>query len=84
MTGRTTSTSPGLRKRVNVSVDHDRMGASITISAPQSGEPPITIDEIDQALKESNVLFGVDEAAIASAYVRRNVESAASEKVGPQ
>ena len=64
MSGTETTSATGLRKRTKVVVSRDRMNASLTVSSPQDGEPPITPDEIHHALADGNVSFGVDESAI--------------------
>lgn len=52
------------RIRVNVTVSKDNMTASIFMRKPKSEEPPITSDEIMEALKSSGVVYGIDEQIV--------------------
>jgi uncharacterized protein (DUF342 family) len=52
------------RTRIAVTISKDSMSASILIRTPQEADGPITFDEIMESLRSSEVVFGVDEAAI--------------------
>ena len=49
--------------RLNISISEDRMTA--VISAPPSGlNEPVTTEDIESALAELNIVFGIDKQAI--------------------
>lgn len=55
------------RRRVKVGVSKDKLTANIILSKPDPSEPPISADEVLQALSESEVTYGIDEGAIQEA-----------------
>jgi len=55
-----TDTSTSRRTRVAVTISKDAMTASILLRAPQSGDGPITFEEVMDELRDSEVVFGID------------------------
>ena len=62
-----TDTTAGKRTRVAVTISKDVMAASILLRAPQAGDGPITFEEVMDELKENEVTFGIDAAAVRKA-----------------
>jgi uncharacterized protein (DUF342 family) len=50
---------------IHVSVDETAMTARLTVEAPRKGAAPPTADEIEEALRRHNVVYGIDRSAIA-------------------
>ena len=48
------------RRRIRVTVTKDMMTAMMVISEPEPGEPPVTEDEISEALTQADVVYGID------------------------
>ncbi|HOP05778.1 MAG TPA: FapA family protein [candidate division Zixibacteria bacterium] len=57
------------RKRVRVNITKDRLIATIAISQPTTGEPPVTEEEIRQAISLAGVTYGLNEDAIVEAAI---------------
>ncbi len=51
---------------IHVTMDKDRMKAEMLIDAPEGEGKPATIADIYAALRKENVVYGLDEAALAS------------------
>ena len=60
----THATSAGTRERIKVIVSKDSMSASLLLRKPASDEPPITEQEILDALTQEGVDYGIDTTAI--------------------
>ncbi|MDR3200962.1 MAG: FapA family protein [Spirochaetales bacterium] len=54
-----------LTAAIHVSVDETAMTARLTVDTPKKGAAPPTADEIDEALRRYNVVYGIDRSAIA-------------------
>jgi uncharacterized protein (DUF342 family) len=54
-----------LRAAVHVSVDESAMSARLSVEPPKKGAAPPTADEIEEALRRQNVVYGIDRSAVA-------------------
>ncbi len=59
------------RRRVKIGLSRDKLTANIILSKPEPSEPPLSIDEVIQALTEAGVKHGVDEGAARTAIDER-------------
>lgn len=55
------------RRRVKVGLSKDKLAANIILSKPDPSEPPLSVDEVLQALAEAGVAHGIDEGVIREA-----------------
>ncbi|HKK21597.1 MAG TPA: FapA family protein [candidate division Zixibacteria bacterium] len=52
------------KARVFVTVSKDSMNATVMLRKPGEGDPPITIEEVTEAVADQGIVFGLDQEAI--------------------
>ncbi len=57
--------SVSTRKRVRITISGDSMSATMVLYKPEQTDPPVTVDEVKEALAAENVIYGIDEKEIA-------------------
>ncbi|MDX9856318.1 MAG: FapA family protein [candidate division Zixibacteria bacterium] len=57
--------SVSTRKRVRITVSGDSMSATMVLYKPEQADPPVTVDEVKEALEAEGVIYGIDEKEIA-------------------
>jgi uncharacterized protein (DUF342 family) len=60
----TSETSSMKRARVALTIAKDSMSATVILRAPQEGDPPITVQEVEEELAAKEVTYGVDHETI--------------------
>ena len=64
MNSKETVTETSTRRRVRVTISKDRLSAMMAIKTPDPGDPEITVDEVMAALKEAEVVHGIQDDII--------------------
>ncbi len=62
---KTTESRTSIRKRVTVTVSKDGMTATVVVRQPRPEEPPISIEELHKGLEQAQVVYGIDQDALA-------------------
>ncbi len=60
-----------LAARIAVTISDDRMTAEVTVDPPKKGGAPPSVADVEQALNQHGVIFGIDRQAIERLIARR-------------